>query len=33
VVDEAVVNGQAEPYLIYDGGAVQAKTASEKLSG
>jgi len=33
VVDEAVVNGQAEPYLIYDGGAAQAKTASEKLSG
>ena len=34
VVDEAVINGQAEPYLIFDGGAGQskAKTASEKLS-
>lgn len=32
VVDEAVVNGQAEPYLIFEGGG-QAKTASEKLSG
>ncbi|MDZ3822392.1 MAG: ATP-dependent Clp protease ATP-binding subunit ClpX [Pseudoxanthomonas sp.] len=33
VVDEAVVNGQAEPYLIFEGGGGQAKTASEKLSG
>ncbi len=28
VVDEAVINGNAEPYLIYDGGAVQQALAS-----
>jgi ATP-dependent Clp protease ATP-binding subunit ClpX len=33
VVDEAVVGGQAEPYLIYEGGAGHAKIASDKLSG
>ena len=35
MVDEAVINGQAEPYLIYEGGAgsqARAKAASDKLS-
>jgi len=32
-VGGAGVTGQAEPYLIFEGGGGQAKTASEKLSG